>query len=95
MITLNIKRDEELEAVYSLRKNEIVLGRDERCDVKLSADSVSRKHAVIREKNGTYEIADLYSANGTVVNTRCITTSSLETGDLILIAPFTIEVSIL
>ena len=95
MISLNVKKNEELEAAYSLRKCEIVLGRDERCDVKLPADSVSRKHAVIREKNGSYEIADLFSANGTVVNTRCITTSKLESGDLIIIAPFTIEVSIL
>jgi len=47
---------------------EIILGRSNDCDVVLSVEEVSRHHAKIFIKDGSYTIADLKSLNGTYIN---------------------------
>jgi pSer/pThr/pTyr-binding forkhead associated (FHA) protein len=94
MITLRVNRNGEPQASYSLNQDEITLGRDKACDVTLASRAVSRKHAVIHMHDKGFTIADLYSANGTVVNNRCITTCDIGDGDEIVIAPFHIEVDV-
>jgi hypothetical protein len=46
----------------------VVIGRSRRCACVLGDPSVSRKHAVIRYRDGAWWLSDLGSMNGTYVN---------------------------
>lgn len=64
-------------------KTELTLGR-ENADVVLDDAEVSRRHATVRRSNGTLEISDAGSANGTFVNDSRITgAQTLKAGDVI------------
>ncbi|MFW5968761.1 MAG: DUF4388 domain-containing protein, partial [Persicimonas sp.] len=65
--------------------SEILIGRSSELDMVLVEDMVSRKHARISAKNGTLEIEDFGSTNGTFVNGEKITKSRLKEGDRVLI----------
>lgn len=77
--------------VQSGRSHEIpaqgmVIGRDEQCDLVLSARGVSRRHAVIRRAGAGYTITD-ESKNGTFVNdARVEHVQTLARGDVLRIA---------
>lgn len=49
-----------------------IIGRDEKCHLKLLPDFISRKHAEIRTKGKKLFLKDLKSKNGTFVNGRRI-----------------------
>jgi pSer/pThr/pTyr-binding forkhead associated (FHA) protein len=54
---------------YPLDKPEITIGRAPNSDILLSKDKLtSRRHATVRYENGTYQLRDERSANGTFVN---------------------------
>ncbi|MDZ4826414.1 MAG: DUF3662 and FHA domain-containing protein [Actinomycetota bacterium] len=67
------------------------IGRLPDCIVALSDPQVSRHHAEIRLGDGGYEISDLGSTNGTLVNGMLITTHPLRDGDVIGIGSATIR----
>ena len=46
------------------------LGRSRQCDVVLSDPNVSRQHAEIRPRGGSWVLTDLGSTNGTLLNGR-------------------------
>ena len=48
----------------------IVLGRSRECDIRLADANVSRRHAEVRQEDGTYWVIDLGSTNGTELNGR-------------------------
>jgi len=48
------------ESVYSF----ISIGRTDNCDITLHDDTISKLHALIREKDGEYSAQDADSANG-------------------------------
>lgn len=48
--------------------NRAVLGRSRDADVRIDADSVSRRHALLWREGGRVWVADLGSANGTFLN---------------------------
>ncbi|PIW26891.1 MAG: hypothetical protein COW30_12995 [Rhodospirillales bacterium CG15_BIG_FIL_POST_REV_8_21_14_020_66_15] len=73
--------------VYEMRKESIVIGRgsgDEYDnDVVLENDSVSAVHAAIRrQRDGSYVIADLDSANGVIVNGQQVTSGTIAPNDV-------------
>jgi len=80
-------------AVLELRNGEqvelegdiISIGRRGTCDVCLTDNSVSRKHAVIFRKGPSYFISDQASTNGTYVNGSRVTNIELKPGDVIRI----------
>lgn len=74
---------EEPTLVSSYR--EMLIGRDQDCDLVLSSPDVSRQHARITILDEAYEIEDLGSTNGTLVNEVRITRQLLHEGDLIQI----------
>jgi FHA domain-containing protein/von Willebrand factor type A domain-containing protein len=57
-----------LPAEYALLKDEVSLGRGEDNDVVIPHASISRAHARLMRRNGTYELMDLNSTNGSYVN---------------------------
>jgi hypothetical protein len=74
-----------------LRSGGGVIGRSRECDVVLSDQNVSRKHAEVRPSGGKWIVKDLGSTNGVKVNGRRITgAQSLKPGDTIELGTSTI-----
>lgn len=61
----------------------IVLGRSPECGISLSYDRLSRRHAALKEHQGSLLLKDLGSSNGTFVNGRKIKQARLQAGDVI------------
>jgi hypothetical protein len=59
----------------------LVIGRDAACDVVLADESVSRHHARLVFRDGTWIIQDLNSKNGTIVNRERVGRCQLQPGD--------------
>jgi pSer/pThr/pTyr-binding forkhead associated (FHA) protein len=73
---------EHLGRLIELRPVQAVLGRDTGSDILVPDPSVSRAHARIDPRpDGTYEITDLKSSNGTFVNRERIGSRVLRNGD--------------
>jgi predicted component of type VI protein secretion system len=50
----------------------VTLGRSRQCDIVLNDPNVSREHAEIRPRGGSWVVSDLGSTNGVSVNGRRI-----------------------
>jgi diguanylate cyclase (GGDEF)-like protein len=68
--------------------DEVVLGRDPGCAVRLLSDDVSRRHARITADAGGHLLVDLDSTNGTFVNERAIRVHRLGAGDRVRLGGF-------
>lgn len=70
-----------------------VLGRDITCDLALSSEHISRRHAVVRaDDSGGYVVADLGSRNGTMLNgDRILGAVPLRDGDRLTLADAAVE----
>lgn len=62
---------------------DFVIGRDERAEVPVADADVSRRHARLRREADGLVLTDLGSRNGTFVNARRITSTTLRLGDVI------------
>ncbi|MFL6445140.1 MAG: FHA domain-containing protein, partial [Candidatus Sulfotelmatobacter sp.] len=70
------------DTVIPLTQEEASIGRDPNNAVAISDPSVSRKHCLLRrETDGRFQIADLESRNGTVVNGVTVKEQWLRHGD--------------
>jgi pSer/pThr/pTyr-binding forkhead associated (FHA) protein len=69
----------------------IYIGRDPESDVFLDNQGVSRRHAKIQRTDAGFQIIDLQSGNGTFVNEKKVVQALLNSGDVIRISKFTIE----
>ena len=58
--------------VAPLDKEQVTIGRNEACDICLPKVAVSRKHAMICKTKNGYEVADLNSTNGVLLNGQMI-----------------------
>jgi signal transduction histidine kinase/pSer/pThr/pTyr-binding forkhead associated (FHA) protein len=63
----------------------VSIGRDRASRVVLHDTEVSRKHAEISAQNEIYQLRDVGSANGTLVNTKPVTDAPLQPGDHITV----------
>ena len=70
---------------YALQGREIRLGRSRANDIVLSDPGVSREHAAISMRQGSFILRDLGSVNGTYVNDHRIGEHILRDGDVIKI----------
>jgi signal transduction histidine kinase len=78
--------------VYRSLLDETVIGREDHLEVTLNDRSASRHHARVIRRGRAYEIEDLGSGNGTLVNSERITTPKpLLEGDLISIGKNTLR----
>ncbi|MFA5078508.1 MAG: winged helix-turn-helix domain-containing protein [Dehalococcoidia bacterium] len=62
---------EDIGKIFTLRQAATVIGRrtpQYKPDIELNDEAVSRRHVEILEKEGRYQIRDLGSTNGTVLN---------------------------
>ena len=65
------------------------IGRSPDCDIFLDDVTVSRRHAVLMERDGHFVVEDLGSLNGTFVNRRRIETAEpLDDGDELQIGKY-------
>src|SRR5688572_19985756 len=73
----------EQERYFFLREEATVqIGREEDNDIALNIDLISRRHTVLTWQSGTFELRDLGSRNGTLVNGQlCQTPVLLQEGD--------------
>lgn len=68
-------------------KSTVKIGRDNSNDIVINEPRISRNHAIITDLgNGTYEIKDLASANGTFVNGERITRKIIVADDQVEVA---------
>lgn len=75
---------------FPINKNQVVIGRDIKCDILLLNDSISRRHAEIVRDGSGWKIRDLSSSNGTFVNGQAVTGSQLlSEGDSITLGDLT------
>jgi pSer/pThr/pTyr-binding forkhead associated (FHA) protein len=73
------------ERIY-LRESPLFVGRDKGMDIILDDPSVSREHAVLYYYKNRFEIKDLGSTNGIIINgKRCIDKGELKNKDTIKI----------
>lgn len=72
---------------WMLDRAEMVIGRQDDCDIALDDRKVSRQHACIRREREGYVLTDLHSKNGTFVNGDPVSGEQpLQDGDIIQIA---------
>ena len=64
------------------------IGRSPDCDIFLDDVTVSRRHAVLVQRNGEFVIEDQGSLNGTFVNKKRIESGELEDGDELQIGKY-------
>ncbi|MBN1436091.1 MAG: FHA domain-containing protein [Sedimentisphaerales bacterium] len=67
MLTLSILQGPDKGRSFDIDLDEVLIGRDAP-DAPLGDNTVSRRHAVLRNADGVWMIRDLNSANGTYVN---------------------------
>lgn len=79
-----LSSDTNIKYSYS---NQKTIGRDNSCDIRLTASDVSLRHAILgRNDDGSVFIMDCGSTNGTYVNGKRIAHKKLDYGDKLLIA---------
>jgi len=83
---LLVRRPKSPEVRVPLDRTETVIGRDARCDIVLNEEKASRRHARIqRGEGGYFEIVDLGSRNGIVVDEERVERMTLLDGDRFVI----------
>lgn len=64
------------------------IGRSPECEIFLDDVTVSRQHAVLRQRDEAFVIEDLGSLNGTFLNRRRIESATVEDGDEVQIGKY-------
>ena len=67
---------------------ETTIGRSPDCGIFLDDVTVSRRHAVLSDRDGAFFIEDQGSLNGTFVNRRRVESAQLEDGDELQIGKY-------
>jgi hypothetical protein len=62
-------------------RGQITLGRSSSCQLVFDDDTVSRRHAALVVRDGTWHIVDLGSSNGTYINGRRVLDAEVRPGD--------------
>ncbi len=67
-ISLMIQHEHDPRILKHFFQSEIILGRDPGCDIPLTDDTVSTRHAQLTYHHGQWWLEDLASTNGTILN---------------------------
>lgn len=77
----------------TLPEGEVVLGRDESCQLRLNSNDISRQHCALTSTAAGLRVRDMGSANGTYVNDVAIEGEVLlHPGDLLRVGPMIFQV---
>ncbi len=85
---LVVKRGPNAGARFLLDQETTTAGRHPEADIFLDDVTVSRRHAEFRKTDGSFEVVDVGSLNGTYVNREPRNSQVLEVGDEIQIGKF-------
>ncbi len=66
---------------------EVIVGRDETCDIRIVAKSVSREHCAIEHQDGELVLRDLGSTGGTFVQGDRVETVRVQDGMEVNVGP--------
>lgn len=66
---------------YALGEQPLVLGRGDECQIKITDDSVSRRHSIVHHQGESCSVQDLQSTNGTYINNVRVSVGKLKDGD--------------
>ena len=67
--------------------NEVIVGRDETCDIRIRAKSVSREHCTIEREGEDYVLRDLSSTSGTFLDGKRVERLRVRHGMAVHIGP--------
>ncbi|MBF0592515.1 MAG: FHA domain-containing protein, partial [Nitrospirae bacterium] len=84
---LRIERDGYPPFTVPIKEEELLIGRTNECEVRLTESFVSRHHAHVFLLDGAYYVEDLQSQIGLVLNDQQLCSSILKHGDVIKIGP--------
>jgi hypothetical protein len=93
-IRLSVQLEDGREIFHDLSEMmRCIVGKDPNCDIVVESAGVSRKHCRLERTSGGWQLTDLMSRNGTIVNGERITSThsnklgkvNLDVGDLILV----------
>jgi len=87
-IRLAVYKDGKQDQAHPVTEVDTTIGRDDGNSLQLADPQVSKRHAVIRSKNGVWTIEDLNSTNGITVNGVSVKRAELNNRDRIRIGPF-------
>lgn len=90
---LVIKSGPDKGTAYKLMGKPITLGRADENQVVLDDPKSSRQHAKITFSNGRYNISDLGSQNGILLNGQRIRNGHINAGDILVVGNTTIQVA--
>lgn len=85
---LVVKRGPNAGARFLLDRETTTAGRHPESDIFLDDVTVSRRHAEFRMKDGSFEVVDVGSLNGTYVNREPKNSETLASGDEVQIGKF-------
>ncbi len=81
----------EVGRMYKLDRDELIIGRIPEVAIQVQDTGVSRRHAkIVRRSDGTVELVDLQSTNGTICNGEKVESRVLSDGDKIQVGATTI-----
>ena len=87
---LVVVEGEDTGRVYDLGAR-TTMGREEGNDVKIGDPMASRQHALIERVGDAYQVTDLGSSNGTLVNGQRVNQYPLQPRDRLQIGPLVLE----
>jgi len=80
---------------YNFSVTELVIGRDQTCDLNLDVNTVSAEHARLSYHHRNWWVEDLRSRNGTLLNLELVTTPAiLVSGDELQLGQVLLKISI-
>ena len=90
-----INRTDAERLSYEFTVPDLVIGRNQTCDLILDEKTVSAEHARLSYHHGNWWVEDLYSRNGTLINLEMLTTPAvLASGDEIQLGQVMLKIEI-
>jgi pSer/pThr/pTyr-binding forkhead associated (FHA) protein len=80
-ISLKVREGSAAPVLRHFVQSEIAIGRDPTCDIFISDDSASARHARLTYHHTQWWLEDLGSTNGTRLNGQAVTTATVLTND--------------
>lgn len=90
-----VNRIEAEELSYQFTTPDLVIGRDQTCDLILDEKTVSAEHARLSYHHGNWWVEDLHSRNGTLLNLELVNTPAVMTsGDELQLGQVMLQIEI-